>query len=364
DSFESLGGDSLHYIQFSLSFERHFGALPDDWERLSTTDLQRHVQNSDKSTWRQLETVTLTRAFFMICIIGLHADAFVYSQNWGAAYFLLILAGYSVARFQMPEIIRSGSVKTLWGTIFAVAIPTVLIDAIFELATRNFEWPSLVLVSNYQTPANITGYTFYFAEIYIQLMLVCMLLFLVPKVRAAFHSHPLPSALALFVFAIAIDMFVEANWDGDYNYHRTPWHYGWCFALGMIIASAKTMPSRIFAGVLCAVWAPYYFEPSSAALYVAGGCTLIIFVRSLAVPAKLKTVVAEIAGASMFIYLTHYPMLSVVNKAFGHAVPWVAFFASILAGIISARIYIWLERKLLQILRRRAQAHPGAVLHT
>lgn len=362
DSFESLGGDSLHYIQFSLSFERHFGALPDEWEKLSATDLQRHVQQSDKSTWRKLETVTLTRAFFMICIIGLHADAFVYSQNWGAAYFLLMLAGYSVARFQLPEIIRSGSVKTLWGTIFAVAIPTVLLDALLELGIRDFEWPSLMLVSNYQPAGSIVGYTFYFAEIYIQLMLICMLLFSVPKLRAAFHNHPLACAFALFVFAVGIDIIVEANWDGDYNYHRTPWHYGWCFALGMVIAAAKDMPSRIFAFALCAVWVTYYFQPSSAAYYVVGGCTLIIFVRSLIVPAKLKTVVAEIAGASMFIYLTHYPMISVVNKVFGHTVPWLTFFASIVAGIVSARVYIWLERKLLQFLRRRAHEQHGAAV--
>lgn len=363
DSFESLGGDSLHYIQFSLSFERHFGALPDDWEKLSTTDLQRHVQQSDKSTWRKLETVTLTRAFFMICIIGLHADAFVYSQNWGAAYFLLILAGYSMARFQLPEIIRSGSVKTLLGTIFAIAIPTVLIDAVLELGIWEFEWPSLMLVSNYQPAGSIVGYTFYFAEIYIQLMLISMLLFSVPKLRAAFHNHPLASAFALFVFAVGIDIVIEANWDGDYNYHRTPWHYGWCFALGMVIAAAKDVPSRIFAFALCAAWITYYFQPTSAAYYVVGGCALIIFVRSLIVPAKLKTVVAEIAGASMFIYLTHYPMISVVNKVFGHTVPWLTFFASIAAGIISARVYIWLERKFLQFLRRRAQDQSVAVVH-
>jgi acyl-CoA synthetase (AMP-forming)/AMP-acid ligase II len=363
DSFESLGGDSIHYIQFSLSFERHFGALPDDWERLSTTDLQRHVQQSDKSTWRSLETVTLARSFFMICIIGLHADAFIYSSNWGAAYFLLMLSGYSVARFQVPEIVRSGSVRTLWGTIFAVAIPTFLMDAFLELASRNLEWPSLLLLSNYQFPSSITGYTFYFAEIFIQVMLVAVLMFSVPKVRAAFQSHPLASALAFFVSAVAIDMLVEANWDGDYNYHRTPWHYGWCFALGMVIAAAKDLRSRVFVFALCATWVTYYFGLTSAAAYVVGACALVIFLRSITVPAKVKTVVAEIAGTSMFIYLSHYPVLSLVEKAFGHPVPWVSFFVSILAGIASARVYIWLERKILQFVRRRSATLPGDVVH-
>lgn len=362
DSFESLGGDSLHYIQFSLSFERHFGALPDQWEKRSTTDLQRHMQQSDKSTWRHLETVTLTRAFFMVCIIGLHTEAFIYSRNWGAAYFLLMLAGYSVARFQVPEIVRSGSVRTLWGTILAVAIPTVLLDALLELASGNFEWPSLVLLSNYQMSTAITGYTFYFAEIYIQLMLSAMLLFSMPKVRTAFNNHPLASALALFVIVVVIDMFVDANWDGDYNYHRTPWHYAWCFALGMAISAAKDLPSRLFVFALCAVWVTYYFEPSPAAAYVTGGCALVLFVRFVSVPAKVKIVVAEIAGTSMFIYLTHYPTLSFVHKVFDKPVPWVAFFLSILVGLVTGHLYIWLERKVLQFLRRRAKPVPGNLI--
>lgn len=363
DTFETLGGDSLHYIQFSLSFERHFGALPDGWETLSTTELQRLVQKSEKSGWRQLETVTLTRAFFMICIVALHADAFVYSTNWGAAYFLFLLGGYSVARFQMAEILRSGSVRTLWGTVLAVAIPTFLAYVALEILTRNFDLPSLLLVSNYQYAESITFFTFYFAEIYIQLLLIAMLLFAIPQVRKAFGQRPFASALALFVFAVGIDALIESIWNGDFNYHRTPWHYGWCFALGMVIATAKDLPSRIFTFILSAIWVTYYFEPTSAAAYVVGACALVIFVRSFAVPAAAKIVIAEIAGTSMFIYLTHYQVISVMDRIFGEPMPWTSFLVSLVVGVVTARVYTWLERKTLQILRRQPGNHPGNMIH-
>ncbi len=359
DSFESLGGDSLHYIQFSLSFERHFGALPDEWERLSALDLQRHLQHSDTSTWRSLETVTLTRAFFMICIIGLHAGAFDYSSNWGAAYFLYILAGYSVARFQLPEIIRSGSVKTLWGTIIALAIPTVLMDIFLELISRNFELPSLLLISNYQVPATITGSSFYFIEIFIQMMLIAIVGLSIPQVRAAFQRHPFASSLAYFAIIVAVDQLIEANFDGDYNYHRTPWHYGWCFALGMVIATAKDLRAQILAFVLCVTWVPWYFGLTSAAAYITVAGALVIFVRTIPVPSQVKIVVSEIAGTSMFIYLTHYPAMALVGKAFGQEMPWTGFFVAILAGIAASRVYLWLERKVLQLVRRRSQTVRG-----
>jgi peptidoglycan/LPS O-acetylase OafA/YrhL len=213
-----------------------------------------------------------------------------------------------------------------------------------ELVTRKFELPSLLLVSNYTDPATIRGYTFYFIEFYVQILVIAALLFSVPAVRRAFAARPMLSSVVFFFAAAGIDYLIELKWNGDYNFDRTPWHYGWCFALGMVIAAAKDLPSRLFAlalavGSVLAVW-----QITSAALYVAGGVGVVLFVRSITVPAPAKVVIAEIAGASMFIYLTHYQMISAVKKVFGHEMPWLALILSIITGIIGAHVYAWAER--------------------
>ena len=105
------------------------------------------------------------------------------------------------------------------------------------------------------------------------------------------------------------------------------------------------------------------FEPTSAAAYVVGACALVIFVRSFAVPAAAKIVIAEIAGTSMFIYLTHYQVISVMNRIFGEPMPWTSFLVSLVVGVVTARVYTWLERKTLQILRRQPGNHPGNMIH-
>ena len=359
DTFESLGGDSLHYIQVSLDFEGRFGPLPDDWEKMTIARLQSLQVDTVPTIWRKLEVATLTRAFFMICIVALHTEAFIYSSNWGAAYFLVVLAGYSVGRFQLPEILRSGSVMTLLGTIRFVAIPTILTDAVLELVSRKFELPSLVLVSNFQDPHNIQGFTFYFIEIYIQIFLIAALLFSIPKVRSAFQARPMLCSILLFLAYVAVDRTIEANWDGNYNYHRTPWHYGWCFALGMVIATAKDLRAKLFAlgMVIASVLAVWEF--TSAAYYVAGGCALLIFIRHVVVPAPVKTILGEIAGASMFIYLCHFELLTVVTKKLGEPYPWLSLTLSIILGIIGAHVYVWLERTVLQLWRRHASGFAG-----
>ncbi|MDR7092757.1 AMP-binding protein [Hydrogenophaga laconesensis] len=359
DTFESLGGDSLHYIQFSLSFEQRFGPLPDNWERLSASELQRHVGVARKSFWQRLESVTATRAFFMTCIVALHTDAFVYSSNWGAAYFLVLLAGYSVARWQLPEIIRAGKVTTLLRTIRYVAIPTVIMVALLQVATRRFEITPLLLISNYLDPVRLKGFLFYFMEFYIQLLLLVALLFSFARVRRWFQQRPMFSALALLVVVVLIDRTIEAFWNTDYNYHRVPWHYAWPFALGMILASANDLRTRCLAmGVsLMAVWIMWGF--TSAAFYFAGGCVLVLFVRNLIVPAPVKLAVAEIASASMFIYLSHSQMISIVEKVFGHPRPWLELISATIVGIALAHGYAWCERRFAQL--RESMREPVAV---
>lgn len=348
DTFETLGGDSLHYIKFQLAFEKRFGALPDAWEAQSAAELQAHVSGAGKSGWLPLESVTLTRSFFIICIVALHANAFVYSSNWGAAYFLIMLAGYSVVRFQLPEIIRTGSVRTLLGTIRSMAIPTVLLIALLEIATQDFEITQLLLVSNFLDPQKLHGFLFYFAEFYIQLLVMMALLFSFPKVRAAFRDRPMVSALVLLVSVVALDRTIEHFWNTDYNFHRTPWHYAWAFVIGMVMASAHDLPSRLLALTVALIAVVIEWNLTSAAYYVGAGCVLVLFVRSVRVPAWAKFLIANVAGASMFIYLGHEVIIEMIAKLTGENRPWLALTLSILGGVTGMQIYSWLERRFFQ----------------
>lgn len=362
DSFETLGGDSLLYIQFSLSFEQRFGQLPDSWEKLSVAELQQAVGEIGRSSWRRLESPTLLRAFFIVCIIALHTNAFVYSPNWGAAYFLILLAGYSAARFQLPEIIRTGSTRTLWGTVKHVAAPTILTVAFLQVATQRFEVLPLLLVSNYLDPHSLKGFLLYFVEFYVQLLVIVALLFSFPRVRRSFEARPMVSALALLLAAAALNQAIEFFWDGDYNYHRSPWNYGWVFALGVFLATAKEQRTRILALAVAITAAFLKWGITSAGLYVAGGCAIVLFIQAFSVPAPVKVLIAEIAGASLFIYLTHYVTISVVTKIFAEERPWLALFSSVIVGVVLAHLYTWTSRKFAQRLYNSRNGGPTAAL--
>ena len=354
DSFEALGGDSLGYIQFSMGFEDRFGALPSGWEALSVAQLQDRVSVVTEKAPVRLESATLTRAFFMICIVALHLDTFVYSSNWGAAYFLYMLAGYSFMRFQWPEISRTGKVTTVFGTIVRIAVPTVLVVLAMQLWAHETELRPLLLVSNLFDPHQYHVVYFYFAEIYMQLLLIVAGLFSFAAVRDMFRKNPLASGTALLAFSMALSYVAELIWDTNYIYHRTPIWYLWAVACGMLMASAakRDLTSRLatMAIVAGAVLMHHGLTPASG--YICGGCALLLFWPEITVPAALKKLVSEVAGASMFMYLSHYQVKSVVMRLFHAPMPWIALFAAIVAGIVFARTYNWGESQALALGRR------------
>ncbi len=355
DSFETMGGDSLSYIHFSLEYEERFGALPSRWEGLTVAQLENSRANTAPSHWRQLESATFTRAMFMICIVALHLDTFVYSSNWGAAYFLFMLCGYSAMRFQWPEISRTGNVSTIFGTIARVAIPTFLVVVAMQLWAHTVEIKPLLLISNWFDPSQYHVAYYYFAEIYMQLLLVIAALFSIPKIRDWFRARPMTSATALILFAIILNWRVEAVWDTNYIFHRTPIWYLWTVGVGMLIASARDRQSKTVAMAIAAAATLLHFGLTSASAYISGGVALLLFWPEISVPYRVKFLVSEIAGSSMFMYLSHYQVKSLVIRFLHGPMPWLSLFAAMGFGVIFARAYRWAELKFHAVM----QAHRG-----
>ena len=351
DTFESLGGDSLRYIQFSMQFERRFGALPEQWQCLTVAQLQQRSESATDSMWRRLEPGTLMRAIAIVFIVARHTSAFVYSVNFGAGILLFTLGGYALGRFQLPEVLRTGSVRSLLGTALLVAIPTVLVTAVSQVVTHTFVPLQYLLLSNFLDPLDpyrMRGVSFYFAEIYFQLFLLAALLFSFARVRALFRSHPLISALALVAVAYGLKILIGALWDANYLFNRVPQFYGWFFCLGILVGTVKTLPQRLLAFAIIAASGDLIWGFEASDLLFVGGLGLVLFVPSIPMPAIIKTVIGEIAAASIFIYLVHFQAREIVTRLFGEPKPWISLVAAVAGGILFAYAYSYALRLLGQ----------------
>ncbi len=352
DSFESLGGDSLRYIRFSIEFERRFGFSPAQWETQPVAELQRRVDEqrspgAARTSWRLLESSTLLRAIAIFVIIARHAEAFSYSRHFAAGFLLYALGGYALGRFQLPEVLRKGSVRTILGTIVVVAIPTLLLTVPTQIMTHTFEPLQYVLLSNFVDPAapsRASGVPFYFAEIYVQLFAIAALLFSSARVRGYFSRQPFASAVALGFIAEALRLGIGVFWDTNYLFQRVPQYFAGAFALGLAIALARTQQEKLIAVLLLALYSFPRWGLEWSTLLFGGGLLLVLYVQTLKVPAFVKSVVAEVAAASIFIYLIHFQMISVVRRIVGPGQHWLTLLATLAAGIGLAYGYGYLER--------------------
>lgn len=352
DSFESLGGDSLRYIRFSIEFERRFGFSPTQWETLPVAELQRRVdqqqsQGTARTSWRLLEPGTLMRAIAIFVIVGRHSESFSYSRHFAAGFLLFSLGGYTLARFQLPEVLRKGSIRGIVGTIVVVAIPTLLLTVPTQIMTRTFVPLQYVMLSNFVDPAapsRASGVPFYFAEIYVQLFLLSALLFSSARVRGLFTRQPFFSAVALVFIAEGLRLLIGHFWDTNYLFQRVPQYFAGAFALGMVVALARTTREKLVAIALLALYSFPRWGLEWSTLLFGGGLLLTLYVPTLRVPALVKSVVAEVAAASIFIYLIHFQMISVVKKFVGPGLHWLTLFATLAAGVAMAYAYGYLQR--------------------
>ena len=69
---------------------------------------------------------------------------------------------------------------------------------------------------------------------------------------------------------------------------------------------------------------------------------------STILPTHAKMLIANIAAASMFIYLGHEVIIELLIKIFGENKPWLALTLSVIAGVLGLQTYSYLERLFFQ----------------
>jgi hypothetical protein len=124
----------------------------------------------------------------------------------------------------------------------------------------------------------------------------------------------------------------------------------------MLIASAagRNVANRLMAMTIVTIAVLMHHGFTSATYYICGGCALLLFWPEISVPALVKRFVGEIAGASMFMYLSHYQVKALVTRLFHAPMPWVALIVAMVVGVIFARTYHWGESQALAFGRRHA----------
>lgn len=331
DTFTGLGGDSLTYVEVSLGLEDALGHLPEGWPDMTVARLQARAAppRGRPRPFARVEMGVALRAAAILLVLASHmTDLF----PAGGAHLLLAMAGYNFARFTLTNTDAPDRLRRALGTVARIAVPSSLwITAVVMLA-GGYSLGTVLLVNDYTGSPELGGdgrWHYWFIEALVQILLVLAIVFCVPAVRRAERRRPFWFALALLAGALVFRFDVITLGDPT-RYIFRPHTVVWLFLLGWVACRATTTAQRLAVSALVLACVPGFFGETPREMVIAGGLLLLLWVRTVPVPRFTAGAISLIAGASLYIYLTHWQVWP--NLPGGWPVP-AAMAACVVTGI-------------------------------
>jgi acyl-CoA synthetase (AMP-forming)/AMP-acid ligase II len=367
-SFVELGGDSLAYLEVQLSLSRRLGAAPEGWERLPLRQLYalEEAARPSASSWQRVPADLVWRVLAIFAVVALHSTPW---GTGGGSVLLIILVGYSLARFQSGVLFRGEVVRTLRSMLMPIVAVYYVIIAVAALRFAPIDLGWLFLVENFQsevTPAVLVPY--WFVSTYAQIVALASLPFAIPRVRETVKQAPFEAGVVALVVMGLIVQLTAIN-DIFYNVrHRNPiialelLLTGWC----MFFA---TTPRKRGVATLAVVlvWLQNYglIEANIAALLVGGSlCTL--WGLQVPLPRPAARALLFFGSLSMFVYIAHVPALYKLSSMLEAGAPRfiAAMIVSILLALALKKASDWVMLRIVRWGRPAAHAastslYPG-----
>jgi acyl-coenzyme A synthetase/AMP-(fatty) acid ligase len=371
DSFVSLGGDSLRFVELSLGLERMLGALPEGWERLTVGALA--ARERQKAAKPSIGIDVPLRVMAILLVVVHH------EMLWpipGGSALMLVLVGFSLARFQSDNFSR-GDWRALLRPLSAVLLPYAGLLAGYAVAWGEVPWASVFLVGNFgfadPESHSMLPYLYWFVELFTQILLIFAGLSLLPKARALVTQNPFTAGLGMVSLAVAARFTAPAFIDmGNRQIFTLYWNLH-LVALGWCAFHAPGPRSRaLLAGIAAALFFVLGFVDgvwigtTIKYLIVFAGFLALVYVPALSMPRLFFQGLMPAAAASYHVYLFHRLVPEVMMVPLhGTTIAPALFHAVAILGGLALGIAVWCaQRALVRRLtiwhaRAGAQRRPG-----
>ena len=345
-SFDSLGGDSLSYVQCSIAIEAALGVLPLAWEQMSLaalrelTPTQPAARPRFRIRWTSLESDIVVRAGAILFILLNHG----LGGLSGGADILMMLAGYSWSRFQRTRLVKGAILPALadFGRRYLVFY-FLMILAVSAL-NKELALSHLTLTSTLRGDWGGILNTYWFIECLAWCVGVVCVTAAIPPVRVLMGRRPAVFGLAFVAVAVSIRLAGGQILDSAANAYRSPDQMLAYFAAGWAIAAAgRPLRVALFAlllGLSGFAWG--WIDTHIISLGIAAA--IMLLTPRIAVPRPIGSAITTVAAASFYIYLLN-PLPMYVTDRILHAQYGPYWFLQIVATLAGGiALYLAIER--------------------
>jgi len=338
-----IGVDSLSSIQIQLRLETMMRAVPQDWLDQDLASLAAMVERDSAGpkpsrlamlfSLSRVDLAAVYRALAIFFVVALHFHWF--DIGGGGTALLFLLAGYSFYRFQLPDILETGSpmsIPRMMGHILALTIPvSFLIMGAQWMRDDDMTAATVLLGTNFldfagenKTEGGIIW--LWFIHCYIQIYLIFFLILLSSRARGWLRERPFATLAAAFLIACVLRFAVPAIFNPDFlsegAAHLTKWNYlptthMATILLGMAAAAAASQSHKIAVALVLVVYAAVvsiWFPHTSPLLFIVCGLS-VMFIQNIPMPRVVVLGALAISSASLFIYLMHEPLHTIFDMS-------------------------------------------------
>jgi len=350
DTFVGLGGDSLSYVELATRLSDRFAdGLPTGWHTRPIGELEALAVGEPAATqrrWARLDTTVALRALAILFVVASHVDLVALE---GGAHLLLALAGFNFARFQLSA---AGSSRTrlrhgLSG-VAQLVVPTMLWVGAVAVALGTYDLTTALFLRELVNASEWDDqWQLWFLQSLVWITLAALALTCVPVLYRLERRDPFRFALVVLGVA-SLARFAEVGLRAGPTQRYTTLVVAFFFVLGWLGACASTRRQRLLVSSLAVVLTVGFFGQWHREVIVLGGFLLILWCSHISLPPLLARACGVLAGASLFIYLTHWQVYPPLEDS-GHQ--WLALVASIAVGIAYGRVVRPLNQAVGRVVR-------------
>lgn len=357
DTFFSVGGDSLSYLNMSLYLEKTLGFLPRQWQHMSVSEIEALVPAHSKFMAVPVETIL--RVISITLVINSH----ILEDHWfvllGGSNVLMIMAGLSMAKYH-AERLKTSSPSTLafslLGRILAVYYCVIIVYfALFRDQVGRFLPRWLLLTFNFH-PFSTHLYAYWFIAAYAHLVLAVILIWRLPAVRRHLGGREWLFGWGLLALGFLAAGITRMNVPSAGMFMSNTFSQVHLFALGWCVHHARTPWSKTWVLALSAAAALGFWnldvEPNNARIYlIIGSVAALLWMENMALPRRLGFTVMWVASLSYYMYIVHI-VPGFVAKFFPHNGNVAVIIAVWLAVMLSTILLAYAISRIMPVIER------------